>query len=531
MTPVTAYFTIVDPPRILGDFVLTPVSCPDDDTADGSATFNARYEDGSPAVGFTYAWTLNGDALTASGPNVTGLSRGVITVIVSDGSCFSEQFVDTIRSPEEFVVTPTITNVSCFGSDDGAITLTVTGGTPGYTYAWVGLPDVDETIDGLATGDYTVNITDANGCAAPPVTITVEEPDELALSLLTNVSTPSVRCFGDENGRIGVFVSSQVNNDFPANPYTWSPNVSAAQQNDSLAFDLPPGIYGVTVTDVRGCQDSLTYEIVSPDEIDFIVLPIEEPLCNGGVTPVFLESASGGSANEFDDYTFEVNRSGFRIPAGLPGDAFAGDITVTVYDTIGCSNTQEFFVDQPPPIIIDLPERIVIELGDSTATLDPIISPAGDVYDYIWTPGEFLSDDSIRSPVVFPLQTTDYTLTVINANGCEAFADITVEVDANRNVFIPNVFSPNRDGRNDDFRIFACRGVQQVNAFQIYDRWGGLVFSGDNIPPNCLDGIPLWDGIGQNGKPVNPGVFVYTIEVQFLDNVKLLYRGDIAVLR
>ena len=116
-------------------------------------------------------------------------------------------------------------------------------------------------------------------------------------------------------------------------------------------------------------------------------------------------------------------------------------------------------------------------------------------------------------------------------NGCQAFANIFVDVDANRNVYIPNVFSPNRDGRNEDFRIFACQGVRRVNSVQVYDRWGGLLFSETNFDPNCLDGIKLWEGEGQNGKPVNPGVFVYVVEVEFLDDVKLVYRGDVTVLR
>jgi len=104
-------------------------------------------------------------------------------------------------------------------------------------------------------------------------------------------------------------------------------------------------------------------------------------------------------------------------------------------------------------------------------------------------------------------------------------------VDANRNVYIPNVFSPNRDGRNEDFRIFACQGVRSVNTVRVFDRWGGVVFEEDRFEPNCLDGIKLWDGTGRSGKTVNPGVFVYIIEVEFLDDTKLLYRGDITVVR
>ncbi|MEL6141480.1 MAG: gliding motility-associated C-terminal domain-containing protein, partial [Bacteroidota bacterium] len=171
-----------------------------------------------------------------------------------------------------------------------------------------------------------------------------------------------------------------------------------------------------------------------------------------------------------------------------------------------------------------------IELGDSLTILNPIISPAGDIYDYLWTPAEFLSSDTVRTPMIFPFDSREYTLAVTNANGCQAFADIFVEVDANRNVYIPNVFSPNRDGRNEDFRIFACQGVQNVNFVQIFDRWGSQIFTAENLAPNCLDGIQLWDGVYRE-KLVKPGVFVYMVEVEFLDGQTLLYRGDVTVLR
>ena len=77
------------------------------------------------------------------------------------------------------------------------------------------------------------------------------------------------------------------------------------------------------------------------------------------------------------------------------------------------------------------------------------------------TPAVFLDNDSIRSPRVFPFEDVQYQLTVSDPNGCLAFDDIFVNVDANRNVYIPNAFSPDGDGRNDDMRVFACQGVTQ----------------------------------------------------------------------
>jgi hypothetical protein len=386
-------------------------------------------------------------------------------------------------------------------------------------------------VDGLSAGTgLTVDIMDANGCSPGVQTFNISQPDPLTLSVDPVTTTETVRCAGDMNGRISVFVSSINNNTLPTSPFSWSGNVAAA--SEFVATDLSSGAYSVTVTDVEGCQDSITYVISEPEAIIFSVLPIEEPLCFGETTPVLIDTAFGGTSNGIQDFTFSVNNDGFRIPVGQTGTAFAGEVVVTVFDSVGCSAEQTFSINQPPQILIDLPEEIVIELGDSLTRLNPLISPAGDVYEYLWTPNDYLrSPDTVRSPLIYPFESLGHRFQITNANGCQAFADIFVEVDANRNVYIPNVFSPNRDGRNEDFRIFACQGVRSVNSVQVYDRWGGVVFSEDSFEPNCLDGIQLWDGMGQNGKPVNPAVFVYVVEVEFLDDVTLVYRGDVTVLR
>jgi gliding motility-associated-like protein len=525
-TPLIETIVLPDPPTISGSFIsLTPVSCPDDVTCNGAATFEANYSDGSPGS-FNFVWSNGVTETGLTSSTVDMLCRGPISVDVSDGQC-GVTFTDTIQSPEEIVIGVEIDRVSCFGLSDGEITLSPTGGTAPFDFLWLQSGGIDNVEDELSAGTYTALVTDDNGCARQQV-VEVTEPDELVLAINNIETTAEVSCAGDDDGIVSVFVSSSNNNPLLASPYTWSGGI--ADPASSVATDLLPGTYSVTITDTKGCMDEISYTIGEPTPIVFSVLPIEEPLCFGETTLVLIDTAFGGQSSTFDDFSFSVNNDGFRIPVTQPGTAFAGQTVVTVFDTVGCSVSDTFSVNQPPQILVDLPESILIELGDSLTVLNPIISPAGDVYDYLWTPAEFLSSDSVRAPTIFPFESTDYTFQVTNQNGCVAFADIFVEVDANRNVYIPNVFSPNRDGRNEDFRIYACQGVQSVNFVQIFDRWGGQIFTADNLEPNCLDGIQLWDG-EYRGKPVNSGVFVYMVEVTFLDGKTLLYRGDISVLR
>ncbi|MGB3547906.1 MAG: gliding motility-associated C-terminal domain-containing protein, partial [Saprospiraceae bacterium] len=525
-TPTVETIVLPDPAGIVGTFTdLQAVSCPNDNLCDGQATIGAVFSDGTAGT-FNFTFSSGESVLGATMANATQLCRGAFDVTITDGVC-GVIVTDTIASPEDIVIQPAVDPVTCNGDADGSVSLTVTGGTPGYNFSWVDIMETTPMVDDLPAGTYTVIVTDANGCSRTQG-IELTEPDPLVLELDIVQSTPSVSCAGDTDGVLAVFVNTSGTNPLPAMPYVFSGGVGDGATG--IAAGLSPGTYGVTVTDVKGCMDDLTYTIDEPTPIVFTVLPIEEPLCFGESTLVNIDTAFGGRADNFADFTFSVNNDGFRIPVTSPGRTFAGTTIVTVFDTVGCSATADFSVNQPPQITIDLVDEITIELGDSLTQLNPIVNPVGDIYDYLWTPADFLSSDSVRAPFIFPFDNRQYTLQVTNANGCTAFDEIFVRVDANRNVYIPNAFSPNRDGRNEDFRVFVCRGVVGVARVQIYDRWGGQVFYADQLPPNCLDGIQLWDGM-RNGKPVNTGVYVYSIEVVFLDGQVLTYRGDVTVVR
>ena len=524
------FFVLEEPIGITGTFSnLQPVSCPDSTTNDGAITFTASDTLGST---FEFYWST-GDTLTGVNSDTrTGLTRGPISVTVTDGLC-PQVFTDTITSPEDFTVDLAAEDVSCFGDGNGSIAATVTGGTPGYTYEWVGRPETTPTLDSLTAGSYPLVITDSQGCSPDTVQASIQEPDELVLSVNETLTTSTVTCAGDSNGVLAVFVSSVNNNPLGDSPYTWSSNV--VDRDDNEANNLTPGTYAVTVTDTKGCQDSLQYTIVDPPAITFSVDQIDPPLCFGEMTTVTLDTAFGGQATSFTDFTYTLNNDGFLMPADQPGSTFAGEVLVSVFDPAGCRADQTINVEQPEEVVIELEDRIVVALGDSLEQLDPIVTPPDD-YRYQWTPPDFLSSDSIRNPYIFPRRNQEYELTVTNPNGCEAVEDIFVEIDANRNIYIPNAFSPNRDGRNDDFRIYACQGVIGITSVQVYNRWGGLVHEATNIPANCLDGTLLWDGtVGSEadgtGKPVDMGVYVYVVEVLFLDDARLIYRGDVSVIR
>jgi gliding motility-associated-like protein len=528
MSP-TVSIVVEDPPSIvaanIGDNGFTnvlPTRCPDDNSCDGQATFTAVYSDGSTGV-FTYQWSSGEEDINVASSTATALCEGANTVLATDGVC-GTIFDFTVAAPEPISPNVMIEPISCAGDNDGSIAITTTGGTAPYDYFWIENSATTSQITDLEAGSYTAVITDANSCIFTQ-TASVPEPDTLRLTVDPFQSTGVVTCAGDEDGLITVVASGGNAN--AANPYSylWSNGVSTPENGD-----LAAGTYSVTVIDFKGCRDELDFTILEPDPVQFTLGPITPPLCFGDPALITIDTAFGGANNAFEEYVFMIDNNGLRIPVIEAATTFAGDHTVTVEDINGCPAETMINIPSPGQITLSIPGPVVIELGDSLTQLQPVVTPSGN-YRYQWSPADFLSADTVRAPFVFPEGSLEYNLVVTNENGCTAAASVFVELDANRNVYIPNIFSPDGDGRNDDFQVFACRGVRAVRSIRLFDRWGGLLVERTGLDPDCLNGSIAWDGRGVNGEEMPSGVYVYMVEIEFLDGIILTYRGDVTLIR
>jgi gliding motility-associated-like protein len=148
-------------------------------------------------------------------------------------------------------------------------------------------------------------------------------------------------------------------------------------------------------------------------------------------------------------------------------------------------------------LVINLPAQYAITPGASIQ-LNPVIT--GNVAHIEWTPAASLNNSSIPNPVATPPATTEYTIKVRSADGCESEAKTRVIVY--RKLLMSSAFTPNCDGLNDIFRIPTGTTLNQLQ-FSIFDRWGNIVFQTSDINKG-------WDGL-HNGTPLPPGVFVYLI--------------------
>jgi len=199
-----------------------------------------------------------------------------------------------------------------------------------------------------------------------------------------------------------------------------------------------------------------------------------------------------------------------------------------VQDAEGCQFEELVEIPQVYELIVSVEPVVEIELGESYQINANINLPLNQIDLIVWSPASDLSCSNCLNPIADPFENTIYTITVFDLNGCEISADIMLRVYPIRKIFIPNTFSPNTDGNNDVFLIYADeKSVLKINRLQIFNRWGGIVFETFDILPN--DPGVGWDG-KMKGKTLNPSVFVYLAEIEFVDGVKLLYSGDLTLL-
>ncbi|MCB0707161.1 MAG: gliding motility-associated C-terminal domain-containing protein [Saprospiraceae bacterium] len=274
----------------------------------------------------------------------------------------------------------------------------------------------------------------------------------------------------------------------------------------------------------NGCDSivivSLSFNV---DDAQLQALP---PTCFGGdngtiiidslplaVAP-YLVSVDGLAFGEFDFF-----------PITLTG-LVTGPYDITVID--GNGDFFSYQIDIPAGQILNLNagDDIEITLGESTE-LNATSSFFAD--SIIWSPAIYLSCDSCaNTDVITPLQTIEYTITAFDTAGCVIQDVVEVRVSKEYKIYVPNIFSPDGNGLNDEFVIYAGPEVANIRVLQIFDRWGDMVFQALNIPPN--DPKLGWDG-SYRGQQMNPAVYVYYFEVEFIDGTREILKGDLTLIR
>ncbi|MEL6986369.1 MAG: gliding motility-associated C-terminal domain-containing protein [Bacteroidota bacterium] len=503
-----------DPPDIDIDFEnIVPVSC-FENVCDGSATvlFSGGID---PSGSYGIFWD-NGD-MTATANN---LCPGWHSVIITNDICSKEDSVFIPRPDSIHVLAEDVDlrNITCSDANDGSITIMASGGTGPYTYVWE-TTDVGPTISGLAQGDYDVVITDSRMCETT-LSFSISNPDSLFVDI-DELASFDASCNGSANGQL-VAVAGGGSGELT---YTWTNNVA----NGPIAAQLDVGTYFVTVSDENGCEVIDAGFVSEPPPLSVSIPQPPIPPCFGGLTTIQIDSVSGGNGGP---YRFNIN-NGPLLPIDSVLNVLASTYEIRVFDNRGCVVENFISITQPNQISVSIDSVPEIQLGESVVLIGrPNLNVAIDSVAWTGVGDSILcvgTDDDCLAIEVSPFNTSTYQLTIWDINGCMTSTQITVEVDKVRNVFVPNAFSPNGDGNNDEFRVYTGQGITNIKSIRVFDRWGALMFASfDQVPDPS--GVISWDG-NYRGQMMMPGVYVYAVEVEFLDGQSLLYRGDITLVR
>jgi len=383
-------------------------------------------------------------------------------------------------------------------------TITNSCDTSGYNFLWTfqgGSPAISTSsrpaISYNAAGSFGVKLVLTTPCQKDSLYI----PSYIhvtASGITVNTSSFPDTC-SKRNG-IAMANPSGGNSSFT---YNWS-NGNSGQ----TASGLTNGNYYITVTDAAGCAQTQAVN----------VLEILGPTLNASSFPdtcnkvkgLAIANAAGGNGTLI--YTWS-NGAGGLIDSGLT----SGLYSVTVTDAVGCTQTKSVSVSQIPG-----PKATAISTSDNIVKGASITLTGGGGVKYLWNPDTTLACNTCNITTASPLHTTYYCVLVTDTNNCVDTACVNINVENTCDIFVPNAFSPNEDGKNDILYVRSLNCITQMH-LQIFNRWGELVFETFNPETG-------WNGSFMD-KQESMGVFVYYLTGTMLNGTNFEKKGNVTLVR
>ena len=371
---------------------------------------------------YQYFWNTTPTQTSAT---ATNLCAGSYSVTVTDmiSNCVAVTGT-TITEPDAMDALSTVNDAGCYGECDGSIELTPYDGTPPYNFNWTGPGTIpsNEDIYNLCPGDYTVAITDDNNCLITQ-TFTIDNPDFITIPVS---STPTV-CNGNCDGT----ATASPYGGTPPYLYLWDNNA----QSTPTAVGLCDGTYNVTVTDNNGCTGTNLIDVVSPTELTFSNVTVDDALCYGGASGNIQVLPTGGIA----PYSY-IWDNGSTVAS--PTDLTSGQHCVTVVDNNNCSIDTCVFINEPPVIqvILNATDETCFNSCDGSINLS--ISGGSEPFTYLWS-------NNATSPDIFDLCTNLYNLTITDNNDCELYHSASIASPNVLDIVTQNTVQPhcsNSDG-------------------------------------------------------------------------------------
>jgi gliding motility-associated-like protein len=484
------------------------------DGADGSMLVQNIFYGANAAnpTDFRYNWNTNPPQNNQLATALLHDQFYVVTVTDVSG-CTATQTAQVGNPEAVYSKVDSIVSVRCFGEDNGLAIVSGGGGSSPYTYLWEqNVPiQLDSLGAKLKAGNYRVTISDKNGCFTNQ-TVTITQPPVFDV----NFQKEDNKCFEDANGKVKAM---PVGGTIPYS-YNWSNG-----SNGNTLENLPAGNLFLQLNDKNGCQVAKSVEILQPTTPLKGRATPKGAVCYGAHDGELQLEGEGGTP----PYAYSldgVKWTGSARQIGLE----AGIYAPFVKDENGC--VQQLLpveIQQRGALTVELGDDFTIELGTDTK-LNAVVSNNIGPVEYIWS-----SEDSIwLSCMDCPMPNVDslyyqngFEVYVVDSAGCSAEDRIVILVEKIRKVFVPTGFSPNEDTQNELLITHGQKDVK-VHEFRVYDRWGELLYQANDFDLN--DPQIGWNGKYRD-KDVNPGIYIWTIEVEYIDGVIEFFKGNTTLIR
>ncbi len=302
--------------------------------------------------------------------------------------------------------------------------------------------------------------------------------------------------------------------------YSWSPSIGLNSTTGAsvIASPISNTDYLVTATSSYGCKNTgaVKISVIHPFKLQ---LEPEATICSGKSVEI---KASGAIAYQWIGNTLDLSNTIIANPVATP-------VSTTTYTVVGSGEKQCFtdtaaikIIVQPSPTV-DAGQGAEILTGTSYQLQ---ATASNDVVKWDWSPSKYLNCLDCAAPMATPLEPMNYTVTVTNSPGCIAYDTVSIKLFCSESrIFIPNAFTPNKDGLNEVFSIRG-QGISMINRFRIYNSWGTLIFERTNLRIN--DRNAGWDG-RYKGELVPMGAYVYTVEMSCNEKT-FMQKGVVTVI-
>ena len=462
------------------------------------------------ATGGTGAITyqLNPSGVTNITGSFTNLTAGTYTIIAQDANGCSLSSIKTIIEPSAInLVSATALNVLCHGATNGSLSIVYAGGTNPLTYTLnpIGATNSSGSFPNLGTGLFTITCTDVNGCSKSGV-YTITEPTQLIINSIT-VTQPS--CNPNNNG------TAFINASGGTTPLNYS--IGGLFGSNNFFGSMTSTTYNVVVKDGNGCTVSSSIVLQSLNAPSFQSVVEQDLTCAENQDGSIRVSANSNSTIQ----EYSLSPGGYINTNGNFTSLAAGTYIITVTDADGCTSTSQSVINAPDKLVINQVDYINDSCGSyAEGRLIFHVSGGTGSYTYQINPGAILQ----TTPIFTNLGIGDYRIQVTDANGCSTNSQVRItEKICCENVFMPNAFSPNNDGRNDEFAIRGTNGIE-LKDFLIFNRWGECVFKSRYL-------FDSWNG-HYKGDDAEMGTYYYLVRY-YCQSTGRLYtlKGDVILIR